>query len=484
MPEQAASPSYASRAIDKIKKSGQYVLLAGVPIFDQHEQYDAQGNLVNRVDRAKLLDIAKKGNDREKRTGDLAPIGLGHTKPLPAPETEQPPIVGYACNYQVTADQDGKPILTTDWWIKKDQIQALDQYPRRSVELWKKRGDIDWIALLKRSPERDLGLMLPDVNETNALPRYLRPKAEGPVVAYERHDRGDHKICYSMERYAMSDKAKYGAETMADPTSMPNADHAAGPDAEYERFAKMCSRYMKEKMPHLPDMHQKYAAALSGTNGALPAAGVPQAGNSPAAPNGELPDIKPAKFGEGEAAAENVAAAKDRERAASESEAYARKNDELARMGRLEAEILSLKKDSEESKQRYQRERCARLVDGVMAAGYFAHPDKTTRDKMRDKIIGELMPMDEKARFQHIDMLRQFSRRDPSAARDFVPTAETGFEGGAAAQVAGPEGDSKWASVEETDQAISYAHDHNLVGADAFDVALRAVRGGSKNGAA
>ena len=176
----------ATANLAAILDSGEFELVSGVPIFDEHEEW-ARGPggkpiLLRNFDHARLAEIVKTTNAR-KRTGDLAPIGLGHTVSdqkdatgkvtYKAKETDQPPIVGYIGKFATGHfGPDKKFGILADFYMKKrikipgpdGELQeisgrdALAEFPRRSIEIWYSENLIDWVALLRRTPERDLGL--------------------------------------------------------------------------------------------------------------------------------------------------------------------------------------------------------------------------------------------------------------------------------------------------------------------------------------
>lgn len=95
------------------------------------------------VDEKKLHAIARNGNRRVRSTGDYTPVVIGHTSD-DAPEDKQPEIVGYAHNFSV------KPLLKTGrkaihCTVKffKNKMEKVKKYPRRSVELWLNKLEID-----------------------------------------------------------------------------------------------------------------------------------------------------------------------------------------------------------------------------------------------------------------------------------------------------------------------------------------------------
>lgn len=170
-------------SVAAIASNGNYVCIPSVPIFDEHD--DKNGYF----SRDRLQNLADNCNRRAATTGDLSPFGPGHTDDDGA-EVNQPFIWGYLTNYHV--GQFGPSRLTTlmaDFWIKQ-KIRSVGpdgklmlwygpdlflEYPRRSIELWPKDDVIDWVALLKRTPERDLGLLT--FSKKNGKLRYSKDYA-------------------------------------------------------------------------------------------------------------------------------------------------------------------------------------------------------------------------------------------------------------------------------------------------------------------
>ena len=126
----------------------------GVPILDTHDRAGRD------VDEARLRLVAKNSNARAA-AGELGLLLIGHTTD-DGKETDQPPLVGFVRNYQLSTWQ-GKPCILADLYYRKDKPQAFE-FPRRSVEVMYSDRDpannyVDAVALLVRRPERGLGLV-------------------------------------------------------------------------------------------------------------------------------------------------------------------------------------------------------------------------------------------------------------------------------------------------------------------------------------
>ena len=131
-----------------------------VAILDEHWLEDNDGNRLIYLNERLLQKFADNGNKRIKATGDETPLVVGHTKDE-ADEKTQPEIVGYAREFSVKPFfKTGRKALYCKWRVYEDKVPLLRKFPRRSVEIWLKRMEIDPISLLgATTPDRDLGLV-------------------------------------------------------------------------------------------------------------------------------------------------------------------------------------------------------------------------------------------------------------------------------------------------------------------------------------
>jgi hypothetical protein len=148
----------------------QFVRKSAVPLGEPGEKFrpitkvplldtcDVPGKLT--ADAHDLARIVANTNRRVER-GEYPLLTIGHFKE-DQPETEQPPLVGYLRNF-VLGTFRGEPCILADQFIDVRYYDEVLTYPRRSVELWLSGTDganyIDSVACLRRSPERDLGLI-------------------------------------------------------------------------------------------------------------------------------------------------------------------------------------------------------------------------------------------------------------------------------------------------------------------------------------
>jgi hypothetical protein len=141
-----------------------WVTIPDVPLLDEHEMTNEEGEPVAYVGKEVLEEIAQNNNRKVYETGDPATLILGHTSDDPrAPEK---PAQGFVVNYRVKPFKrraDGQIIyaIRGDYKLRPNKAHLVEEYPRRSVELWWNKKDIDPIAMLGgSSPERDLGVVL------------------------------------------------------------------------------------------------------------------------------------------------------------------------------------------------------------------------------------------------------------------------------------------------------------------------------------
>lgn len=152
-----------------------FVARRDVPVLDVHD-HESKGD----VDESLLHLLARNTNARCAR-GDLVALTLGHTN-ADGPETEQPPFVGYARDFSVGTFR-GEPCLLADFFFRAEDAATALSYPHRSIE--RIRSDdpaenyIDYVSLLRRPPERSLGLLI-----------YARTLPAGATVVHYGRDLG------------------------------------------------------------------------------------------------------------------------------------------------------------------------------------------------------------------------------------------------------------------------------------------------------
>jgi len=189
-----------------------WVTEESVPLLDEHQMTNDSGEVIADVDRLALEEIARNNNKRVLETGDPATLILGHTSDNPnAPEK---PIKGFVVNYKVKPyrrDEFGRIIYAVhgDYKVRPRHANVLEDFPRRSVELWWNKKELDPIALLGgTTPERDLGVVIRHARfkHIGLLGGTTPDRDLGHTVRFSR--RGSSVI----ERYDMNDVKKYKAE--------------------------------------------------------------------------------------------------------------------------------------------------------------------------------------------------------------------------------------------------------------------------------
>lgn len=132
-----------------------------VAILDEHTMPHPKkpGTLIN-ITETTLQKIADNNNRRIKSTGDECPVVIGHTQDG-LPEKYQPEVIGFARDFKVRPlFKTGRKALYARWRVYTDRLEKLLEYPRRSVELWLGKWEVDPISLLgATTPDRDLGLI-------------------------------------------------------------------------------------------------------------------------------------------------------------------------------------------------------------------------------------------------------------------------------------------------------------------------------------
>lgn len=191
-----------------LRDGSRFVRIDDVPIVDVLERtitrQDARGNpyrVTERLDEQQLRTLLANTRRREA-SGEFGPIFLGHTTD-DDPETDQPPIVGYLADYK-EGRHNGNPAILASMYLDRVACGRLkyhgeplspevvaEQFPRRSgeiVAMEKPHGYIDSVALLKRTPQRPLGLVS-HLHHSDAVSRFMCPacteKKGKPMAASE-----------------------------------------------------------------------------------------------------------------------------------------------------------------------------------------------------------------------------------------------------------------------------------------------------------
>jgi|SRR5579859_315517 len=365
-------PTIAS--LQQILQSGEYEAIENVPIFDENtfEYVDAETKEKRsfHFDRSYLEEVVANCNKRAKTTGDLIPIGPGHTsKDLTQPETSQPPIWAYAAQLHLGPFGLARKLaILATFFVKKIYKDQVAQFPRRSVELWTGQKFIDWIALCKRTPQRDLGLLT---------------------------FQNDLKLRYEMG-FDMEEKDKYdptkppdkNEPAMPHESEVPEAPHedepAPGvPPEHHEHFMKS----IKHHFPKLHEMHAHYMKSCGGKEHFGAGPGMPGAGNTFIPGDSEHPK----KLNEVE---------------------RMQKESENIRFTKLEAGMKQLAErnkaleiENADTKLRFEKAECERLVQALEYEGFQLD---------RAEEVKGLVPLSAEARGKRLDYIRKHYKQDPT----------------------------------------------------------------------
>lgn len=451
-------PDMATKSLNRVLSGEEYDFVGGVPIFDEHDEFDADGNLLRRFGKAELEAICNQCNAREGNSGDLSPFGPGHTvsyiknpdgSMVRAPERIQPEIWGYWRNYRVEPyGPSGRLAIVADQYVKKTverqdeetgQMKTMqlgakyvsEQYPRRSIEYWPKSKMIDWIAVLKRTPERDLGMMcysrdLHGVTSTTSIAfnptLFASPGRRQPILA----NYADGCLMYSREDHAMpfdpnaSEPARYGAfppaaSTAPTPAPRDALDPGQPPDAKApdDDFVMKCDAYMASKYPGLAAMHSQYAAANSPAPPAAPPMPPmpPAPGAPPVAPmqaQAAPPIPPPPTPGLTMPPAVPIGPTQTLDK-----KAPYMKTEEQIRFSKLERELQQAKteikhlKDSRDAERYAKNEaECGRIIDFLESGEGGSY----VIDRARE--ISAMIGMDDAGRAAHVERVKQYSKQD------------------------------------------------------------------------
>ena len=310
----------AAATTEPLHDPRQYVRRRGVAVFDAHVEKDQKGKVVRKFSRADLEEIARECNRRAAQ-GSYCPLTLGHTDPDQPDESKQPPVVGYAKDWRVAYSRRlGRWVIEADFYVKRERWREAQGYPRVSVELWPADRFFDPVALLRRTPQRDLGQWT-----------YARGASGNAVIRYSMDQKGK-----TMDEHDEDEGGLAGLEDEADEAPLDEGADAppgdapadAGPaDHEIaEHFAKHCAGY-----PHMDRLVKRYAMPAPGAEAASAPPPAPPAPAAPAHDPAAPPDAheEPETYAMAMPSATNgalpaPAAGKD------DAESYAKKAERLA----------------------------------------------------------------------------------------------------------------------------------------------------------
>lgn len=416
------------------------IFIGRYAVLDEHSLPATADHPAITVDAQRLQIISNNANRREQATGDCATIVLGHTDD-DLTEEQQPKTVGLIKNCAVEPLFDtGRMAIWADFYIFDDCLDEARDYPRRSVELWAGRNEIDPVSLLKITPERDLGLML--YSRTDEKPYH-----------YSLEDRmADNKTKDDDKKPSKpkDDDKKPSDDTKSDKADAPkdsdDADGASDPLVAKVLAALMQTDAWKkqeavtDKLMELiesmdggaaPGGDEQDAGAGAGAMMPPPDAGaqlMPASGPSaaPAAPEAaKYNEPPPVRFDAGCASGSNsyVPEMNDEKTKYERPQGDPSKDDAdfKVRLSRVEAEnqrknaeVADLRRQLDEEKLRYRRDNARNHLDRLEAEGFVVEKDEEF------KILEVMTP---EAQAKHAERVRKYYKQAPIAKSGSVDAA-------------------------------------------------------------
>jgi hypothetical protein len=321
------------------------------------------------LDEAKLRAIVEFNNKLYADTGDMSLLLIGHSDDE-LPETEQPPIVGYARHFRMATfgNVDPRPAIEAEFLVPPDKVEQVKQLPRRSIELWAD-GRVDNIALLGASrPHRSLGLMLSKEGKPQRVkftPRLLRKNPFSKQLQATRETEMDREELAKLVQECLeaSPIGQYVKKMIEEDAANANGDAQLADDA-------------------------------TATDEPSQAAAVPGAGG---APNTSTPS-----FGE-----------PDKNKLRSGDEALRLQRDQMAiRLQHLEAQSAKDRKLAQETAIKLRRSEREKQLKQLAYEGYaFDLPDELT----------DVANLDDAAFERHVTRMKKNYKRDPVGASLISP---------------------------------------------------------------
>lgn len=229
-----ADPTLASLKL--LDDPSRWIVVKRVPVFCAHrrkvknKETGEEKEIVVTDDD--LHEIAANARALERDSGGVPGLWLGHRKPDPnAPETEQPPLVGFSRNWTVGKwGPRHKLGVLVDLCYDRRHWHEAKKYPYRSAEFYGNTNEVTGVALLKRDPQLDMGMIL---NARDGEPIFY---AADPT---EPPPKPDPKEELEEELEEEEGKKKGDGEEKFSPED----------EEHYRRFAKCMQRFMSAMGP-------------------------------------------------------------------------------------------------------------------------------------------------------------------------------------------------------------------------------------------
>lgn len=417
----------------RLDSEAEYEAADNVPVFVPHERIirDKGGKEVRRIKvTPELLQVIADENNRAfEDRGVPASITIGH-RDLEKPETQQPPIVGWAPRWSVgTFGPKNVICLFMQARYSRAEREESKKYPFRSVEFYPGSNRITNVALLKRDPFLDMGVVVYE-SEAADMPDDAKP------------DKPDTK--------------PPGAGAAKPDGEAPDEAPAGVAPAGYDEFVANMSYYAKAQ-PWVGYAMKCYQASQGQGGGMGGAAAFPSATNTavPAAPPGPPPP--PGQT-------DQVGAIP----MSADPDALA------VRYAKIEQENAALKADHADLKRRLDAiadERDAEIARRIV---YQLVDVERHQNIDRAKETAKLKKMTPAERDERVKEIRTCYQKDdaPPVAgpRDFIEVYS-----GDDSETRAADGVTVTVSDGELDKAVAYMRDAGIVD---FNAALAHVRGG------
>jgi len=228
--DRAGIPRANIRQAEGAFPEDEWLNVPNVPVFSEHSTRTKKGRRLT-FGRNELAVVAANCNRRIRQTGDYAGLVIGHTPdPERVPHSPPMPLIGLAGPFRVGLIQHGRErpqwSILADLHIRREHANALQEYPRRSAELWIADSydemHLDPIALLgAEAPRLDMGLLYSSVRGADGreVERYSAACAPGPTNVFVPSD--DTAKPEANEDYSAADSEAASPPSTHERTEMP-----------------------------------------------------------------------------------------------------------------------------------------------------------------------------------------------------------------------------------------------------------------------